>query len=272
MNDPKLDEIGLHLRTAATRRRIRTRRRMMSLVAASIVVSMMALAAGALRGDEGEAHAARIVERARVATTHIPSDKRTILHVVTRLEHGGENGTMETWQAGDSFRRVGFHPDGSVHAEETLRPLGSGTYEYRAFHKERGGAVIRVARTRDPHAYDIDLIDPAEDLRAAVEAGELVFVGERSFEGEPAFELRLELDRGCGVILPDARVFVRRDTYRPVAVRFGPGLLRFVTIEEVPFDRALLTMRQRPGTPVSRVPAGWGTRDSPCSKPERAAP
>jgi hypothetical protein len=160
-----------------------------------------------------------VVQNAEAMATHLPSGGRTMLHVVTRLEGSAGNGTMEVWEADDRFRRVGS--DGSIHAEETLRPLPSGAYEHRAFHREPGGAVIRVARTRDPSAYDIDLVDPASDLRAAVQAGDLEFVGEASFVGKPAYELLLELKQPCGVILPGARVFVERDTYRPIAVRVG---------------------------------------------------
>jgi hypothetical protein len=109
-----------------------------------------------------------------------------------------------------------------------------------------------VARTRDPSAYDIDLVDPASDLRAAVQTGELEFVGEAVFEGKPAYELLLELTQPCGVILPDARVFVERETYRPIAIRVGPDVLRFVIIEEVPFDASRIEMGDHQGTPVLR--------------------
>jgi hypothetical protein len=215
-----------------------------------LIAGSAALLAGALTRDASEARAAEVVENAEAMATHVPSGGRTMLHVVTRLEGRAGHGTMEVWEADDRFRRVGYHTDGSIHAEETLRPLPSGAYEYRAFHREPGGAVIRVARTRDPSAYEIDLVDPASDLRAAVQAGELEFVGEASFEGTPAYELLLELEQPCGVILPDARVFVERDTYRPIAVRVGPDVLRFITIEEVQFDASLLEMGDHEGTPV----------------------
>jgi hypothetical protein len=249
MNDPRLDEIGLHLRAAAARRRSRSRRRIIP-TALAVISGSAVLLAGALTRDGSEARAAQVVENVEAAATHVPSGGRTMLHVVTRLEGSAGEGTMEVWEAEGRFRRVGYHTDGSIHAEETLRPLPSGAYEYRAFHREPGGAVIRVARTRDPSAYDIDLVDPASDLRAAVEAGELEFVGEASFEGKPAYELLLELEQPCGVILPDARVFVERETYRPIAVRVGPDVLRFITVEEVPFDASLLEMGDHEGAPV----------------------
>jgi hypothetical protein len=263
MNDRELAEIGIHLRAAVARRRRRVRRLRVAAACAAVLPSAAAVFAGGLSGGGDDAQAARIVKGARAATTRIPSG-RTMLHVVTRLEDSEGAGTMETWRAGDRYRRVGFHTDGSVHAEETLQPLSGGVYEYRAFHVERDGPVIRVARTSDPHAFDTDLIDPAEDLRAAVKRGALTFVGEAVFEGTPTYELLLRLDRRCGIILPDARVFVRRDTYRPVAVRLGPAVLRFVRIEELPFDRARLAMRDHGRTPVLQVPADSRTSSAPC--------
>jgi hypothetical protein len=250
--DPRLDEIGLHLRAASARQRSRSRRRIASAIVALTAGSIVFLAAGALTRDSGEdARAAAVARKAEAAAAHVPSGGETMLHVVTQLGRG-PGGTMEVWQAGNRYRRVGYHTDGSIHAEETLRPVGTGGYEYRAFHQGPDGEVIRLARTRDPNAFDIDLVDPASDLRAAVQAGEFEFVGEASFEGKSAYELLLELDHPCGVILPDARVFVERDTYRPIAVRLGPEVLRFITIEEVPFDPALLEMGEHPGTPVIR--------------------
>jgi hypothetical protein len=250
LGDERLDEIGLHLRAASARRISRSRRRLASAIGMATAGSIVLLAAGALtRGGSEDALAAEVVKQTEAAATDVPAGGRTILHVVTQLGRG-PGGTMEVWEAGDRYRRVGYHTDGSIHAEETLRPLASGEYEYRAFHREPGGDVIRVARTSDPNAFDIDLVDPASDLRAAVEAGKLQFVGEASFEGTPAYELLLELEHPCGVILPDARIFVERDTYRPIAVRLGPEVLRFVTIEEVPFDTSLLEMGKHPGTRV----------------------
>jgi hypothetical protein len=120
--------------------------------------------------------------------------------------------------------------------------LPSGGHEYRAFHRERGGDIIRVARTTDPDAYDIDVIESDDDLRAAVKRGELRFVGGTVFEGKPTYELLRELDHPCGVIVPDARIFVERDTYRPVAVRLGPGMLQYLRIEEIPLDESRLRM------------------------------
>lgn len=250
MNDPRLDEIGLHLRAAAARRANRSRRRMIPVAVALLAGSAVLLSTGILTRDGGEARAAEVVANVEAVATHVPANGRTMLHVVTRLEGRVGDGTMEVWEAGDRFRRVGYHTDGSIHAEETLRPLPGGGYQYRALHREPGGPVIRVAKTDDPTAYDIDLVDPAGDLRAAVEAGELEFVGEATFEGRPAYELLLELAHPCGVILPDARVFVERESYRPIAVRVGPDVLRFVVIEEVPFDAALLKMNDYEGTPV----------------------
>jgi hypothetical protein len=248
--DPRLDEIGLHLRAASARQRSRSRRRIASAIVALTAGSIVFLAAGVLTRDSSEeARAAAVARKAEAVAVHVPSGGETMLHVVTQLGRG-PGGTMEVWEAGNRYRRVGYHTDGSVHAEETLRPVASGGYEYRAFHREVDGEVIRVTRTRDPNAFDIDLVDPARDLRAAVQAGELEFVGEATFEGRAAYELLLELEHPCGVILPDARVFVERDTYRPMAVRLGPEVLRFITIEEVPFDPTLLEMGEHPGTPV----------------------
>jgi hypothetical protein len=187
-----------------------------------------------------------------------------MLHVVTELDHHGETGRTESWEASGRFRRVGYHTDGSIHAEETLRRLPSGAYEYRAFHRERGGDVVRVARTTNPDAYDIDVIEPDEDLRAAVKRGELRFVGEALFEGKPTYELFLELDHPCGVILPDARIFVERDTYRPVAVRLGPGVLRYLTIEEIPLDESRLRMAPHEGARTTRAEPP-GDHSAPCS-------
>lgn len=264
MNDPRLEEIGAHLRAAAARRAKRSRRRLTSVAFALVVCTAAVVGAGVVAREGGEAHAARVVEKAYAATTRVPSGTNTMLHVVTQLEHDGEVGRMESWEAGDRFRRLGFHTDGSIHAEETLGRLPSGAYEYRAFHRESGADVIRVARTRNPEAYDIDLIDPDEDLRAAVKRGELRFIGEAVFEGKPTYELLLELNQPCGVIVPDARVFVERDSYQPVAVRLGPGVLRYLTIEEIPLTESSLRMGKHEGARVRRAdrPAN---RSSPCS-------
>lgn len=263
MNDPRLEEIGSHLHAAAARRAKRCRRRMTSAAIALVVCMTGVVAAGVVARESGEAHAARVVEKAYAATTRVPLGTKTMLHVVTQLEHHGETGRMESWEAADRFRRVGLHTDGSIHAEETLRRLPSGAYEYRAFHRESGGDVVKVARTRDPEAYDIDVIDPDEDLRAAMKSGELQFIGEALFEGRPTYELRLELDHPCGVILPDARIFVERDSYRPVAVRLGPGLLRYVTIEEIPLDESRLRMGPHKARVVRAAPPV--NHSSPCS-------
>jgi hypothetical protein len=255
MNDPRLEEIGAHLRAAAHRRAKRSRRRLTSAAVALVVSAAGVVGAGSLAHETDEAQAARVVKKAYAATTRGPSSTKTMLHVVTQLEHDGETGRMESWEAADRFRRVGFHTDGSVHAEETLRRLPSGAYEYRAFHRESGGDFIRVARTRNPEAYDIDLIEPDEDLRAATKRGELRFIGETLFEGKPTYELLLELEHPCGVILPGARIFVERDTYRPVAVRLGPGLLRYLTIEEIPLDESRLRMGPHKGARVAKAEA-----------------
>lgn len=264
MNDPRLDEIGVHLRAAAARRAKRSRRRAMSAVVALVACAVGIFGAGVAARGGGDAQAARVVKNAYGATTRAPSDTKTMLHVVTELEHDGEAGRMESWETAGRFRRVGFHTDGSIHAEETLRRLPSGVYEYRGFHRERGGDVIRVARTRNPEAYDIDLIDPDEDLRVAVQRGELRYIGEALFEGKPTYELLLELDYPCGVILPDARIFVERDSYRPVAVRLGPGVLRYVTIEEVPLEESSLRMSKHEDARVVTAEPPTDSR-SPCS-------
>jgi hypothetical protein len=264
MNDPRLEEIGAHLRAAAQRRVRRSRRRLTSAALALVVCAAAVVGAGVVARESGEAQAARVVANTYAATTRVPSGTKTMLHVVTQLEHEGDVGRMESWETADRFRRVGFHTDGSIHAEETLRRLPSGVYEYRAFHRESGGDVIRVARTTNPDAYDIDLIEPDEDLRAAVKRGELQFIGEALFEGRPTYELLLELDHPCGVILPDARILVERDSYRPVAVRLGPGLLRYLTIEEIPLDESRLRIGPHGGASVIKAdpPARPA---SPCS-------
>jgi hypothetical protein len=123
-----------------------------------------------------------VVKETYAATTRVPAGTETMLHVVTEFEHEGA-GRTESWQAPGRFRRVGYHTDGTIHAEETLRRLPSGGHEYRAFHRERGGDIIRVARTTDPDAYDIDVIESDDDLHAAVKRGELRFVGETVFRG-----------------------------------------------------------------------------------------
>lgn len=264
MNDPRLEEIGAHLRGAASRQAKRSRRRLTSAALVLVVCSVGVVGAAVVTREQGDAQAARVVQKTYAATTRVPSGTKTMLHVVTQLEHHSETGRMESWEAGNRFRRVGFHTNGSIHAEETLRRLPSGAYEYRGFHQESGGGVIKVARTRDPEAYDIDLIDPGEDLRAAVKSGELRFIGEVLFEGRPTYELRLELDHPCGVILPDAGIFVERDSYRPVAVRLGPSLLRYVTIEEVPLEESRFRMGPHEGARVVRA-APPVNHSSPCS-------
>jgi hypothetical protein len=263
--DPPLDEIGRQLHAAAARRTKRMRRRRTLAVFSVVTAAVVATAGGVTtRDDSGDAFAARVVERTYRATTRPPA-VGTILHVVTRLETSDGNGTMESWQAGARLRRVGYHTDGSVHAEETQRRLPSGVYEYRSFHRnDDGSAVTTVSRGPHVRAPDIDLIDPARDLRAAVDVGELRFVRATRFEGEPAYELALRLDAACGVILDEARVFVERGTYRPIAVRLGPGLLRFVTIEEIPFEESLLTMNRHPGARVVRA-AAPSREELPCS-------
>jgi hypothetical protein len=264
MNDPRLEEIGIHLHAAAVRQAKRSRRRATSAALALVACSVGLAGAGVLARGGGDAQAARVVAKAYSATTRAPSGTETMLHVVTELEHNGQTGRMESWETADRFRRIGFHTDGSIHAEETLRRLPSGAYEYRAFHRESGGDVVRVARTTNPEAFDIDFIDPDEDLRAAVQRGELRYIGEAVFEGRPTYELLLELDHPCGVILPDARIFVARDSYRPVAVRLGPGVLRYVTIEEVPLEESSLRMRKHAGArTISTEPPADSS--SPCS-------
>jgi hypothetical protein len=253
MNDPRLEEIGLHLRAAAARRAKRSRRRATSAALALVLWSVGVVGAAVLMRGSSDAQAARVIEETYGATTRAPSGTKTMLHVVTELEHDGETGRMESWEAAGRLRRVGFHTDGSIHAEETLRRLPSGAYEYRGFHRESGGDVLRVARTTNPEAYDIDIIDPDEDLRAAVQRGELRYIGEAHFEGTPAYELLLELDHPCGLILPDARIFVERDSYRPVAVRLGPGLLRYLTIEEVPLEESRFRMGKHEDARVVRA-------------------
>jgi hypothetical protein len=124
---------------------------------------------------------------------------------------------------------------------------------------------MRIAGTSNPEAYDIDLIDPDEDLRAAMKRGELRFIGEALFDGKPTCELLLDLDHPCGVILPDARIFVERDSFRPVAVRLGAGLLRYLTIEEVPLEESRLRMGKHKGPVVKAEPPI--DRSSACPRP-----
>jgi rhamnose utilization protein RhaD (predicted bifunctional aldolase and dehydrogenase) len=84
MNDPRLEEIGAHLRAAAARRR--SRRRLTSAAVVLLVSTAGVVGAGIV----AQAQAARVVKETYAATTRVPAGTKTMLHVVTELEHEGE--------------------------------------------------------------------------------------------------------------------------------------------------------------------------------------